>query len=130
MVALVDQNETGVKAAMEEIRKAGGRALALAGDLRDDTFSREIVSATIREFGQIDCLRIHPGTPDPCVIDDMEGRDLSITLNLRSQLITTNAALSDMIGCGMELVTRWSVLFGGAQTGALRGSDDAFCRRP
>lgn len=37
-VAVVDQNETGAKAVVDEIRKAGGRALALAGDLRDDAF--------------------------------------------------------------------------------------------
>jgi NAD(P)-dependent dehydrogenase (short-subunit alcohol dehydrogenase family) len=115
-VAIVDQNETGVKAVMEEIRKTGGRALALAGDLRDDTFSRDIVSATVKEFGRIDCLWNHLGIPGPSVIDDMEGWDLSITLNLRSQLITTNAALSYMIGRRMG-----SVLFT-ASTSGLIGS--------
>jgi NAD(P)-dependent dehydrogenase (short-subunit alcohol dehydrogenase family) len=50
-VAVVDQNETGAKAVVDEIRKAGGRALALAGDLRDDAFARDIVAATVREFG-------------------------------------------------------------------------------
>jgi len=115
-VAIVDQNETGVKAVTEEIRKSGGRALALAGDLRDDTFSRDIVSATVKEFGRIDCLWNHLGIPGPSVIDDMEGWDLSITLNLRSQLITTNAALSYMIGRRMG-----SVLFT-ASTSGLIGS--------
>jgi len=46
----------------------------------------------------------------------MEGWDLSITLNLRSQLITTNAALSYMIGRRMG-----SVLFT-ASTSGLIGS--------
>jgi NAD(P)-dependent dehydrogenase (short-subunit alcohol dehydrogenase family) len=95
-VAVVDQNETGAKAVVDEIRKAGGRALALAGDLRDDMFSRDIVAATVKEFGRIHCLWNHLGTPGPSVIDDMGGWDLSIALNLRSQLITTNAALSHM----------------------------------
>jgi NAD(P)-dependent dehydrogenase (short-subunit alcohol dehydrogenase family) len=95
-VSVVDQNETGAKAVVEEIRKAGGRALALTGDLRDDAFSRDIVAATVKEFGGIHCLWNHLGTPGPSVIDDMEGWDLSIALNLRSQLITTNAALSHM----------------------------------
>ena len=129
-VAIVDQNETGVKAVMEEIRKTGGRALALAGDLRDDTFSRDIVSATVKEFGRIDCLWNHLGTPGPSVIDDMEGWDLSITLNLRSQLITTNAALSDMIGrrTGSILFTAstsgligspWSPTYSAAKAGVI-----------
>ena len=129
-VAIVDQNETGVKAVMEEIRKTGGRALALAGDLRDDTFSRDIVSATVKEFGRIDCLWNHLGIPGPSVIDDMEGWDLSITLNLRSQLITTNAALSDMIGrrTGSILFTAstsgligspWSPTYSAAKAGVI-----------
>ena len=43
-VAVVDQNETGAKAVVDEIRRAGGRALGLAGDLRDDAFARDIVA--------------------------------------------------------------------------------------
>jgi NAD(P)-dependent dehydrogenase (short-subunit alcohol dehydrogenase family) len=95
-VAVVDQNETGAKAVVDEIRNAGGRALALAGDLRDDAFARDIVAATVKEFGGLDCLWNHLGVPGPAAIDDMDGWDLSIDLNLRSQLITTNAALSHM----------------------------------
>src|ERR1700712_1389066 len=93
-VAVVDQNEAGAKAVVDEIRKAGGRALA--GDLRDDTFARDIVAATVKEFGGLDCLWNHLGVPGPAAIDDLDGWDLSIDLNLRSQLITTNAALSQM----------------------------------
>ena len=93
---MVDQNEAGAKAVVDEIRKAGGRALALAGDLRDDTFARDIVAATVKEFGGLDCLWNHLGVPGPAAIDDLDGWDLSIDLNLRSQLITTNAALLQM----------------------------------
>jgi len=95
-VAVVDQNEAGAKAVVDDIRKAGGRALALAGDLRDDGFAREIVAATVKEFGGLDCLWNHLGVPGPAAIDDLDGWDLSIDLNLRSQLITTNAALQQM----------------------------------
>jgi len=95
-VAVVDQNEPGVKAVAEEIRKRGGRALALAGDLRNDAFSREIVAATVKEFGRLDSVWNHLGIPGPSVIDDLDGWDLSIDLNLRSQLVTTHAALRDV----------------------------------
>ncbi len=95
-VAVVDQNEPGVKAVAEEIRKRGGRALALAGDLRNDAFSREIVAATVKEFGRLDSVWNHLGIPGPSVIDDLDGWDLSIDLNLRSQLVTTHAALTHM----------------------------------
>ena len=95
-VAVVDQNEAGAKAVVDEIKRGGGRALALAGDLRDDKFSRDIVAATVKEFGGLDCVWNHLGIPGPSVIDDLEGWDLSVDLNLRSQLITTNAALAQM----------------------------------
>lgn len=115
-VAVVDQNEAGVKAVVDEIRKAGGRALALAGDLRQDSFARDIIAATVAEFGKLDCLWNHLGVPGPSTIDDMDGWDLSIGLNLRSQLITTNAALMDMTARGAG-----SILFT-ASTSGLIGS--------
>jgi NAD(P)-dependent dehydrogenase (short-subunit alcohol dehydrogenase family) len=95
-VTVVDQNEAGANLVVAEIHKAGGRALALAGDLRDDAFARDIVAMTLQKFGGLDCLWNHLGVPGPSQIDDMEGWDLSIDLNLRSQLITTNAALVHM----------------------------------
>jgi NAD(P)-dependent dehydrogenase (short-subunit alcohol dehydrogenase family) len=129
-VVVVDQNEAGAKAVAEKIRKDGSQALALAGDLSDDTFSRAIVARTVEEFGRIDCLWNHLGTPGPSVIDDMEGWDLSITLNLRSQLITTNAALSHMTSrrAGSILFTAstsgltgspWSPTYSAAKAGVI-----------
>ena len=95
-VCVVDQNATGARAVVDEIKNNGGRALAISGDLRDDEFSRTIVAQTVEEFDGLDCLWNHLGVPGPSVIDDMDGWDLSIDLNLRSQLITTNAALPHM----------------------------------
>jgi NAD(P)-dependent dehydrogenase (short-subunit alcohol dehydrogenase family) len=129
-VAVVDQNEAGAKAVVDEIRKRGGRALALAGDLRDDAFSREIVAATVKEFGGLNCLWNHLGVPGPSVTDDMDGWDLSIDLNLRSQLITTNAALPHMTAqrAGSILFTAstsgltgspWSPTYSAAKAGVI-----------
>ena len=47
-VAVVDQNADGAKAVVDEIRKAGGRALALAGDLRDVVAALKISSVVER----------------------------------------------------------------------------------
>jgi NAD(P)-dependent dehydrogenase (short-subunit alcohol dehydrogenase family) len=94
-VTVVDQNEAGANLLVAEIHNAGGRALALAGDLRDDAFARDIVAMTLEKFGGLDFLWNHLGVPGPSQ-NDMEGWDLSIDLNLRSQLITTNAALIHM----------------------------------
>lgn len=38
---------------VEEIRKAGGSALAVAGDVGADDFPEKVVSATIKEYGKI-----------------------------------------------------------------------------
>jgi NAD(P)-dependent dehydrogenase (short-subunit alcohol dehydrogenase family) len=129
-VAVVDQNEAGAKVVVDEIRKAGGRAIALAGDLREDAFSREIVEATVKEFGRLDCLWNHLGTPGPSVIDDMDGWEFSIDLNLRSQLVTTHAALTHMTAqrAGSILFTAstsgltgspWSPTYSAAKAGVI-----------
>lgn len=117
-VCVVDQNKAGVDAVAHDIRKAGGRALALSGDLRDDGMAREIVAATVKEFGGLDCLWNHLGVPGPSAVEDldMDGWDLSIDLNLRSQLVTTIAALPQMKARGGG-----SILFT-ASTSGLAGS--------
>ena len=44
-VGVADIDQAGVEAVVAEITAAGGRALALAGDLRQDSFAREIKTA-------------------------------------------------------------------------------------
>ena len=44
-VGVVDLDEAGAKAVASQIVEAGGKAIALAGDLRQDAFAREIVRA-------------------------------------------------------------------------------------
>ena len=129
-VAVVDVNEAGAKAVADEIRKGGGRAIALAGDLRSDDFSREIVAGTVKKFGRLDALWNHLGTPGPSVIDDLEGWEFSIDLNLRSQLVTTHAALQHMTAqrAGSILFTAstsgltgspWSPTYSAAKAGVI-----------
>jgi len=117
-VCVADQDKAGVEAVVEQIRKGGGRALAMAGDLRDDGMAREIVAATVKEFGGLDLLWNHLGVPGPSVVEDldMEGWDLTVDLNLRSQLVTTIAALPHMRARGGG-----SILFT-ASTSGLAGS--------
>lgn len=131
-VCVVDQNKAGVDAVADEIRKAGGRALALSGDLRDDGMAREIVAATVKEFGGLDCLWNHLGIPGPSAIEelDLDAWDLSVDLNLRSQLITSSAAIPQMRarGGGSILFTAstsglvgspWSPTYSAAKAGVI-----------
>lgn len=45
-----------VEAVGNSIRQAGGRALALRGDLRDDAFLRDVVQRCRKEYGGLDIL--------------------------------------------------------------------------
>ena len=117
-VCVADQDEAGVKAVADEIRDRGGRALAVAGDLRDPAIAQEIVAATVEEFGGLDLLWNHLGVPGPSTVEDLEldAWDLTVDLNLRSQLLTTKAAIPHLRARGGG-----SILFT-ASTSGLVGS--------
>ena len=117
-VGVVDIDEAGVAAVVGEITAAGGRALALVGDLRQDGFARDIVKRTANSFGGLDFVWDHVGHPGPAAIEgiDMADFELAIDLNLRTILVTTEAAIPELRarGGGALLYT--------ASTSGLQGS--------
>ncbi len=117
-VGVVDIDRAGVDAVVAEIVASGGRAIGLAGDLRDDAFARDIVRRTANAFGGLDFAWNHVGHPGPAAIEgiDMADFDLAIDLNLRTVLVTTEAAIPEMRarGGGALLYT--------ASTSGLQGS--------
>lgn len=117
-VGVVDLDQAAVDAVVAEIEAAGGRALGIACDLRDDANARRIVKETARAFGGLDFVWNHVGHPGPAAIEgiDMADFELAIDLNLRTVLVTTEAALPELRarGGGALLYT--------ASTSGLRGS--------
>ena len=97
-VGVADVDQGGVEAVVGEITASGGRALALVGDLRTDGFAREIVRRTANAFGGLDFVWNHVGHPGPAAIEglDMADFELAMDLNLRSVLVTTEAAIPEM----------------------------------
>ena len=97
-VGVADIDRDGVEAVVGEIAAAGGRALALVGDLRTDDFARDIVRRTANGFGGLDFVWNHVGHPGPAAIEglDMKDFELAIDLNLRSVLVTTEAAIPEL----------------------------------
>ncbi len=97
-VGVVDIDQTGVDAVVGEITAAGDRALALVGDLTDDEFARAIVRRTASAFGGLDFVWNHVGHPGPASIEgiDMADFDIAIGLNLRTVLVTTEAAIPEL----------------------------------
>src|SRR5579862_9895815 len=97
-VGVADIDAARVAAVVGEITAAGGRALALVGDLRRDDFARDIVRQTARAFGGLDFVWDHVGHPGPAAIEgiDMADFELAIDLNLRTILVTTEAAIPEL----------------------------------
>src|SRR5437879_10704737 len=97
-VGVVDIDQAGVDAVVGEITAAGGRALGLVGDLRQDDFARSIVRRTANAFGGLDFVWNHVGHPGPASIEgiDMADFEIAIDLNLRTILVTTEAAIPEL----------------------------------
>src|SRR5438874_3126529 len=97
-VGVVDIDQAGADAVVGEITAAGGRATALVGDLRQDAFAREIVRRTANAFGGLDFVWNHVGHPGPAAIEgiDMADYEIAMDLNVRTVLVTTEAALPEL----------------------------------
>jgi NAD(P)-dependent dehydrogenase (short-subunit alcohol dehydrogenase family) len=97
-VAVVDLDAAGVEAVVSQITAAGGTAIGIAGDLTRDDFAQDIVRQTAKAFGGLDFVWNHVGHPGPAAIEgiDMADFDLAINLNLRTVLVTTEAAIPEI----------------------------------
>ena len=117
-VALVDIDAAAVEAAVAEIEAAGGKAVGIEADLTRDEDSRRIVREAARALGGVDFVWNHVGHPGPASVEgiEMADFDLAVTLNMRTVLITTEAAIPEMRarGGGALLFT--------ASTSGLQGS--------
>src|SRR3989441_6567986 len=117
-VAVVDVDAPGVQRVVSEITAAGGTAYGIVGDLTKDEDSRRIVWDTVSRFKGLDFVWNHVGHPGPAAVEgiDIGTFDLAINLNLRTVLITTEAAIPEIRARGGG-----SLLFT-ASTSGLQGS--------
>ena len=117
-VAVVDLNKEETDAVVRQITAAGGKAIGLSGDLTNDEFARDIVRQTTRQFGGLDFVWNHVGTPGPASIEGLDWKDyeFAMNLNVRTVLVTTEAALPELRARGGG-----SLLFT-ASTSGLQGS--------
>ena len=118
VVGVVDIDEAAVAAVVEEIEEAGGKAVGIVADLTKDEDSKRIVRETANALGGLDFVWNHVGHPGPASIEGIEMKDfeLAMDLNLRTILVTTEAAIPEMKtrGGGAFLFT--------ASTSGLQGS--------
>jgi NAD(P)-dependent dehydrogenase (short-subunit alcohol dehydrogenase family) len=117
-VAVVDVDAARVQGVVSEIAAAGGTAHGIVADLTRDEDSRRIVWDTVARFKGLDFVWNHVGHPGPAAVEgiDLDAFDLAIDLNLRTVLLTTEAAIPEMRARGGG-----SLLFT-ASTSGLQGS--------
>ncbi|WP_354683049.1 SDR family oxidoreductase [Cupriavidus necator] len=97
-VLIVDINREAAESTAQEIREAGGVAIACVGDLTSEAFSRGIVAQTVEAFGRLDFVWNHAGHPGPVGLTEASNADieLALTLNLRSVMFSTAEAIEVM----------------------------------
>jgi NAD(P)-dependent dehydrogenase (short-subunit alcohol dehydrogenase family) len=120
---VVDVAASRVEAVVKEISAAGGTAHGIVADLTKDDDSRRIVWEARDRFKGLDFVWNHVGHPGPAAVEgvDMETFELAIDLNLRTVLVTTEAAIPEMRARGGG-----SLLFT-ASTSGLQGSAYSRC---
>ncbi|HRD77259.1 MAG TPA: SDR family oxidoreductase [Hyphomicrobiaceae bacterium] len=118
-VGVVDIDAKGVESVVAEIRRAGGSAHAIVADLTRDEDSRRIVKDTAKAFGGLDFVWNHVGHPGPASFEglDLEEWDNAVALNLRTVLVTSEAAIPEMRarGAGAMLYTASTSGISGSQ---------------
>lgn len=90
--------EGTVHTAAEQIREAGGQALPLVGDVRDDDDIARAVTETVATFGGIDVVVNNASAIDLCRTLDLQPKryDLMQDINVRGTFMLSRAALPSL----------------------------------
>jgi NAD(P)-dependent dehydrogenase (short-subunit alcohol dehydrogenase family) len=94
-VAVVDRDEAKAKDVVATIQAAGGKAVAIAGDLLDENFARGLVHDAKKQLGKIDFLWAHAGHPSVSKVEglDLKEFDIAMNLNVRAALASAIEAI-------------------------------------
>ena len=87
--------EGTIHTAAAEIEDAGGQALPILGDVRDENSVQEAVDRTVERFGGIDIVVNNASAINLAPMRDLEVKrlDLMLDINLRGTFVLTRAAL-------------------------------------
>lgn len=101
-VAVAARRANRLDALVRRIESAGGKALALPGDVAVETFATSIVDSAVRHFGRLDILVNSAGAAESGGVENANTdtwRRL-IDLNLLATLYTCKAAIGPMKAVG------------------------------
>ncbi|HIE0908424.1 TPA: SDR family oxidoreductase [Serratia marcescens] len=100
---------------VEDIRREGGRALAVAGDVRDEAFAERLTATAVDEFGGLDIAFNNAGTLGPLgpslALSASEWRDVLET-NLSSAYYSAKYQIPAMLARGAGSVIFTSTFVG------------------
>ncbi|HBF79819.1 MAG TPA: 3-ketoacyl-ACP reductase [Streptomyces sp.] len=118
-IVIADIDGEAAQAVADEVAQAGGAAVAVAGDLREQTVVDRVVATAVEEFGGIDVLVNNAGIMDRMsAAADTEDDEWErvIGINLTAPFRLTRAALPHMLAAG-----KGAVVFTASEA-SLRGS--------
>ncbi|MFD4818049.1 SDR family NAD(P)-dependent oxidoreductase [Peribacillus butanolivorans] len=101
-VVILDINQEQGEIVVEEIKRNGGEAQFYKADLLDLNALKHVMNIIDEQYGRIDVLWNHVGTPGPSGVENVEEKDydFAMGLNLKSGFFTTKYALQSMRKAG------------------------------
>ncbi|MER6084518.1 glucose 1-dehydrogenase [Streptomyces sp. NPDC001833] len=118
-VLVADLNAEAAGTAVAEIEKAGGTAVAVTGDLGEQSVVDEVVATAVERFGGVDVLVNNAGIMDRMSaladVSDVEWERV-IRVNLTAPFLLTRAVLPHMLAAGRGAIVNT------ASEAGLRGS--------
>jgi NAD(P)-dependent dehydrogenase (short-subunit alcohol dehydrogenase family) len=98
------------EAVAEEIRQAGGEAIAVKVDVSDEASTEALVDETVRKYGKLDVFYANAGIPESALgqtpLEDLtlEAWNKNIAVNLTGAFLSTKYATRAMKGHGGSIV--------------------------
>jgi NAD(P)-dependent dehydrogenase (short-subunit alcohol dehydrogenase family) len=98
-LALVDQNEVGLKKVASEIKVKGGSAITITADVRSDAKARTGVERVIKRWGRIDVLLTAAGASTGGTVDSIDEAawDRTFAINVKGTYLWIHYAIQHMI---------------------------------
>jgi 3-oxoacyl-[acyl-carrier protein] reductase len=100
------REESAASSLVEDIRNAGGEALAFAGDVSDPTGARRLVRDVVAAWGRLDIVIANAGIwdEDRAGQGDLDVWDRTIAINLRGAYLVIDAAIPHLEKAGGAIV--------------------------
>ena len=113
-VALVARSAGELEETGEEVSKTGRRALTLPTDLSREDAAAAAVGRTVETLGRLDILVNAAGIDAPGTVEelDVDGWDLTLSVNLRGPFLLSKAAFPHMRGVGGGTIVNISSVAG------------------